>query len=55
MVALENQGAAMALLRVTKALLWVKLVAWVFLSNIICLLVVVLANQGVAMALLLRC
>ena len=42
----------MALLMVNKAVLGVKLVARVFLSNKICLLVVALQNQGAAMALL---
>ena len=55
MDAMGNQGVSKASLSVTKALLWVKVVARVFLPNIFCLLMVAMDNQGVSMALLRRC
>ena len=47
-VAMGNQGVAMALLRVAKVLLWAKLVAKVFIAITCCFLVVTMNNYSVA-------
>ena len=51
-IAMGNQGVAMALLRVAKALLWAKLVANVFIAITFCFLVLTMGNHCVAMVLL---